>query len=51
MKLMVESTSAGRWLYEKSGFTVQHHYPVQASASYERGVVERLFFMTRSRSQ
>lgn len=48
---VIEATLAGRWLYEKSGFAVKHHYAVQGSGELDRGVAERLFFMVRPRSK
>jgi hypothetical protein len=49
-KSVVEATLAGRWLYEKSGFTVKQHYSVEASGELFRGIAERLFFMVRPRA-
>jgi hypothetical protein len=51
LKSIIEATVAGRWLYEKSGFAVKHHYAVRASGKLDKGIAQRLFFMVRPREE
>ncbi|KAJ4377337.1 hypothetical protein N0V83_000162 [Neocucurbitaria cava] len=47
---IIEATTEGRWLYEKSGFKLQEHWTLDVPERFKDRPKQRLFFMVRPRT-